>query len=330
MRVLGIESSCDETAAALYDTEAGLRSTVVFTQEALHARYGGVVPELASRAHIEKIAPVVDEALARANASLADVEAVAVTQGPGLVGSLLVGCSYGKALAYSLGVPVVGVNHLEAHLLSIFLEARPAFPFLGLIVSGGHTILHRVEDVGEYKFLGQTRDDAAGEAYDKVAKMMGLGYPGGAVIDRLAKGGDAARIAFPRAKLPGYDFSFSGLKTAVRHFLESPERGSVSDADLAASFQEAVVDALVSKTVAAAEAEGLRTIVVGGGVAANSRLRARLAEACRPLGAEAHFPSLRFCADNAAMIALLGGMLLQRGRRDGLDLNADPNLLIRG
>ncbi|MCA9774692.1 MAG: tRNA (adenosine(37)-N6)-threonylcarbamoyltransferase complex transferase subunit TsaD [Myxococcales bacterium] len=331
MILLAIESSCDETAAAVFERGVGLRSSVVFSQVDLHARFGGVVPELASRAHIEKIVPVVDQALVDAHVTLADVEAVAVTHGPGLVGSLLVGCAYAKSLAFSLDVPLVGVNHIEAHLHSIFLEPDPpAYPYLALLVSGGNTALYRVDGVGDYRFLGQTRDDAVGEAYDKVSKMLGFGYPGGALIDRMAAKGDPARIAFPRAKVAGLDFSYSGLKTAIHRFIESDERGAVSDEDLAASFQEAAVDPLVDKSLAAARAERLRRIVLVGGVAANSRLRAKLAAAAARGGATSHVPALRYCTDNAAMIAYLGDRLLDQGRRDGWDLNVDPNLRISG
>jgi N6-L-threonylcarbamoyladenine synthase len=271
VRVLAIESSCDDTAAAVLDDE-GVRSSIVASQDLVHAPYGGVVPELASRQHVLAIVPVVERALADAGISLDDVEGVAATYGPGLVGSLLVGLQAAKGIAYARALPFIGVNHLEGHLLAILLDGPVTFPYVGLLVSGGHTSLYLVERIGGYRLLGRTRDDAAGEAFDKGAKMLGLGYPGGREIDRLAAEGDRAAVRFPRATLkkPGYDFSFSGLKTSLRQYLTQPQIAPLPD--VCASFQEAIIDMLVAPTLAAARAHGLRTIVVTGGVSANRRL----------------------------------------------------------
>ncbi len=308
MLVLGVETSCDETAAAVVKDGREILSNVVYDQTRLHSQYGGVVPELAGRSHVENIHRVIREALAEADVTGSQLDLVAATQGPGLVCSLLVGINTAKALAFGLGKPLLGVNHLEGHLLAVFLQEQVEFPFLGLIVSGGHTDLYRVDGFGQYRVLGRTRDDAAGECYDKVAKMMGLGYPGGPIIDRLAQAGNPKAFKFPRALLESgsLDFSFSGLKTSVKNFLEKRARGqieNISDADVAASFQEAVVDALVVKLTRACERENLQRVVVSGGVAANSRLRERVQSAARPNAFQAWFPRLEFCTDNAAMIA---------------------------
>ncbi len=308
MLVLGVETSCDETAAAVVKDGREILSNVVYDQTRLHAQYGGVVPELAGRSHVENIHRVIREALAEADVVGSQLDLVAATQGPGLVCSLLVGINTAKALAFGLNKPLLGVNHLEGHLLAVFLQEPVEFPFLGLIVSGGHTDLYRVDGFGRYRVLGRTRDDAAGECYDKVAKMMGLGYPGGPVIDRLAQTGNPEAFKFPRALLePGsLDFSFSGLKTSVKNFLEKRSRGTVeniSDADVAASFQEAVVDALVVKIMRACQQEDLQRVVVSGGVAANSRLRERVQSAAESNSYQSWFPLLEFCTDNAAMIA---------------------------
>jgi N6-L-threonylcarbamoyladenine synthase len=334
MLILGIESSCDDAACAVLETErageARLRASAVANQDEIHRRYGGVVPELASRNHVVTILPVIEDALAAAGCKLRDLDAIAVTRGPGLVGSLLVGLMCAKGLAQSLSIPLVGVNHLEGHLLAPLLEHRLAMPYLALVVSGGHTSLFVVEDFGRYRELGHTRDDAAGEAFDKVAKLMGLGYPGGRAIDELARHGDRKRVRLPRAHLRGapLDFSFSGIKTATAMFLASPAQAGVRAEDLAASFQEAVVDMLIRPTIAAARGLDIGTIVVTGGVAANSRLRAKLAESAAAEGFQVVAPSLKYCTDNAAMIALAGSYRLLRGERDALDLDAAANLAL--
>jgi N6-L-threonylcarbamoyladenine synthase len=327
MRILGIETSCDETAAAVVEDGRRVRSSVVSSQVELHAPYGGVVPELASRAHVELVNAVVDEALIEAGVlGVGELDAVAACHGPGLAGALLVGVSAAKALALATGLPYVQVNHLEAHLYAGWLEEPDLEPPLAvLIVSGGHTLLVVMEDHGRYRMMGQTVDDAAGEAFDKVARFLGLGYPGGPAIDRLAAEGDAGAVAFPRPmRDEGYDFSFSGLKTAVvNHVRKHP---GVATHDVAASFQEAVVDVLTAKLVAAADEAGAPTLVLGGGVAANSRLRARVAEAAETSGRRVFLPPLELCTDNGAMIA---GAAWWRLRADGptpLDAGIAPSL----
>jgi N6-L-threonylcarbamoyladenine synthase len=298
--ILGIETSCDETAAALVTEEGEIRSNVVSSQAELHARYGGVVPEVASRRHLELVSPVVQEALAKADAGLDDVESVAVTQGPGLIGALLVGLSAAKALAWARGLPLVPVDHLHGHVASLYLAPKPVEPpFLCLLASGGHTLLLEVRDHAGYRVLGTSIDDAAGEAFDKGARLLGLGYPGGAAIDRLAQDGDPEAFSFPVARLEGLDFSFSGLKTALLYKVRDlGDEAESRTADLAASYQEAIVRALAEQTARAAEEEGLETIAVVGGVAANSALRAALPGA--------RFAPLALCTDNAAMIASAG------------------------
>jgi N6-L-threonylcarbamoyladenine synthase len=329
LKVLGIETSCDETAAAVVEDGRRALSDVVATQIDIHRRWGGVVPELASRNHVVQVMPVVDEALSRAGVSGADLDAIAVTAGPGLVGALLVGVQVAKALAAAWEKPLVAVNHLEGHLAAPFLlERPPTFPYLGLVVSGGHTSLYAARAFGDYRLLGQTRDDAAGEAFDKGAKLLGLPYPGGVAIDRLAKEGDPAAIRFPKAIVKGsdLDFSFSGLKTALllhvkRHGV--PEGRAL--ADLCASYQEAIVGALVKKAFRAARRLQLPRLVLSGGVAANSRLRAAVvATAAEYEDMEVFLPPPRLCTDNAAMIAVAGTHALLRGERAGADLNADP------
>ena len=298
--ILGIETSCDETAAALVTEDGEIRSSVVSSQAELHARYGGVVPEVASRRHLELVSPVVQEALAEADAGLDDVESVAVTQGPGLIGALLVGLSAAKALAWARGLPLVPVDHLHGHVASLYLAPDPVKPpFLCLLASGGHTLLLEVRDHAGYRVLGTSIDDAAGEAFDKGARLLGLGYPGGAAIDRLAQEGDAEAFSFPVARLDGLDFSFSGLKTALLYTVRDlGDEAESRQADLAASYQQAIVRALVEQTARAAEQEGLETVTVVGGVAANSGLRAALPGA--------RFAPLALCTDNAAMIASAG------------------------
>lgn len=325
-RVLGIETSCDETAAAVVRKGSDVLSTVVSSQVDIHARYGGVVPEVASRAHTELITPVIAQSLVEAGLEHGDVDAIAATMGPGLVGSLLVGVSAAKSLALAWDVPFVGVNHLEAHLYSCFLEEPDLeLPLVMLLVSGGHTMLVLMEGRGQYRLLGQTMDDAAGEAYDKVARYLGLGYPGGPEVDRLAATGNPEAIAFPRPVLNrGYDFSFSGLKTAVVvHVRDNPD---VSEEDVAASFQEAVVDVLLTKARKAAKEYGATGLCLGGGVAANSRLRERALDVCMEDGLRAFLPSRAYCTDNAAMVAAAGWWRLQSDGPSALDTGANPSL----
>jgi N6-L-threonylcarbamoyladenine synthase len=324
--ILGIETSCDETAAAVLNGPRSVLSSVVSSQVDLHARYGGVVPEIASRAHVELLTPVVAQALVEAGVADKQIDAVAATVGPGLVGSLLVGVSAAKALALVWGVPFVGVNHLEAHLYASFLEDPDVeLPVVVLLVSGGHTMLVSMEGHGRYRMLGSTIDDAAGEAFDKVARYLGLGYPGGPVIDRLSMEGDPESIRFPRAMLEqGYDFSFSGLKTAVvNHVRKHPQ---VSTADVAASFQQAVVDVLVAKARRAAAEIGARGMCLGGGVAANSQLRERFLDACMADGLRPFLPSRAMCTDNAAMVAAAAWYRIRSDGPTPLDAGALPNL----
>jgi tRNA N6-adenosine threonylcarbamoyltransferase len=310
MNILGIETSCDETAAAIVKDGTTILASVVSSQIDVHHRYGGVVPELASRKHIEAIVPVIDEAMNKAGLHLEAIDAIAATKGPGLVGALLVGFSFAKSLAYALDIPWVGVNHLEGHINSVFLEDDPpAFPLVALLASGGHTSIYYVTDHITLELMGQTRDDAAGEAFDKVAKMLGLGYPGGGVIDRLAKQGDPARIKFPRSYLDktSFDFSFSGIKTAVsRYAADHREQLEEHIPDIAAGFQEAVMDVLTFKVIQAAVEKGCNRIALVGGVAANSRLRDKLRHDAGRRNMRVHIPSIDLCGDNAAMIAAAG------------------------
>ena len=326
MLILCIESSCDETAAAVIRDGREVLSNIVASQVDVHARYGGVVPELASRKHVEAVSVVINTALEEAGITLGEIEGIGVTRGPGLVGALLVGLSVAKAMAWALDIPLAAVHHMEGHILAPFLEDPPAFPFLALAVSGGHTHLYRVDGIGNYRIVGQTLDDAAGEAYDKVAKLLGLGYPGGALIDKLAGQGNREAIAFPRPMLhkPNFNFSFSGLKTAVMQHVESvnhciDERHMT---DIAASFQEAMVEVLTLKTLRAATQEGLGQIVVAGGVACNSGLRQRFHELAGAQGAQIYFQSPSLCGDNAAMLGVPADYYLENGQHADNEVNA--------
>lgn len=324
--ILGIETSCDETAAAVVSRATDVRSSIVSSQVEIHARYGGVVPEVASRAHVETIMPVVEEAIAESGLSSAGIDAVAATHGPGLVGALLVGVSAAKAMALVWDVPFVAVNHLEAHLYAAFLEEPDLeMPLVIVLVSGGHTMLILMEDHLHYRVLGATVDDAAGEAFDKVARYLELGYPGGPVIDRLSADGDPEAIAFPRAMAnDGWNFSFSGVKTSVvNHVRKNPD---VAVADVAASFQEAVADVLVAKARRAAREFGAKGLCLAGGVAANSRLREKMADAAQADGLRAFLPSRAMCTDNAAMVAAAGWWRLRADGPSALSVGADPSL----
>lgn len=331
MKILAIESSCDETAAAVVENGRTVLSNVISSQIDIHTLYGGVVPEIASRKHMERINYVVDQALSEAGMKLKDMDAVAVTYGPGLVGALLVGVAHAKALAYAAGLPLIGIHHIEGHISANYIE-NPKLepPFLCLVVSGGHTHLVRVADYGVYEILGKTHDDAAGEAFDKVARAIGLGYPGGPKIDRLSKEGNPHAIDFPRGQIADspYDFSFSGVKSAVLNYLnQSAMQGTeINAADVAASFQQSVVDVLVEKTMAAVKNSGMEKLALAGGVASNSAIRAGMQEACQKAGAELFCPSPVLCTDNAAMIGAAAYYEFQKGVRHGLDLNAVPNL----
>jgi N6-L-threonylcarbamoyladenine synthase len=328
MLVLAIESSCDETAAAVVRDGREVLSSVIASQVNDHAVFGGVVPEIASRKHLEAIVPVIDAALRGAGVTLSDIGGIAVTQGPGLAGALLVGIATAKSLAYVRRIPIVGVNHIEGHLLASFLERPVAFPFVALAVSGGHTHLYRVDGIGRYTTLGQTLDDAAGEAFDKVAKLLELSYPGGVVIDRLAVAGDPEAIRFPRplSHDGSFNFSFSGLKTAVLTYLKKhPDAGQGQPLnDLCASFQAAVCDVLVRKTAAVVDATGLKRVVVAGGVACNSGLRREMKRLARERGLELHIPAPVLCSDNAAMIAVPGDYYLENGIGSGFGFDAMP------
>ncbi len=329
MLLLCLESSCDETAAAVVRDGQRVLSNIIASQVDLHAVYGGVVPELASRRHLEVINSLVEEALTKAGIIQEDLQGVVVTRGPGLVGALLVGLSFAKAYAYALNVPLIGVHHIEGHIQAIQLEEKVEYPFLALAVSGGHTHLYRVDGIGRYHLLGRTVDDAAGEAFDKVAKMLGLGYPGGPVIDKMAAAGDDGGIIFPRPMLKknNFDFSFSGMKTAVLNYLHRLEEplDETKSGQIACAFQTAVVDVLTQKTMRAAESENLNRIVVAGGVACNSGLRKRFAELADANGIQVFFPTPILCADNAAMLAVAGDYYLSLGLSSGLDLNAVSN-----
>ena len=327
MLVLGLETSCDETAAAVLKDGDTLLSNVIHEQIGIHSKYGGIVPELAGRSHIDRVHRVIEEAVQKAGTQLRDLDLIAVTMGPGLIGSLLVGLNTAKGLSYGLNTPMIGVNHLEGHLLAIFLQKKMQFPFIALIVSGGHTDMYRAYDFGRYKLLGRTRDDAAGESFDKVGKMLGLPYPGGPAIEKLAQNGNGKAHKFPRAYLEkgSLDFSFSGLKTSVRTFLKQREqdnRITLTDEDISAGFQDAVIDVLVDKLISACKKEKISRIVVTGGVAANGALREAVRNTAQSYGFEASFPDQIFCTDNAAMIACAGYHKFVRDKNLSADLKA--------
>ncbi|KGQ35885.1 tRNA (adenosine(37)-N6)-threonylcarbamoyltransferase complex transferase subunit TsaD [Gallibacterium genomosp. 1] len=327
MKVLGIESSCDETGVAIYDEEKGLIANQLYTQISLHADYGGVVPELASRDHIRKTAPLIQAALQEANLQPEDIDGVAYTTGPGLAGALLVGAMIARSLAYAWNVPALGVHHMEGHLLAPMLEERvPDFPFLALLVSGGHTQLIQVNGIGDYQLLGESIDDAAGEAFDKTAKLLGLDYPGGAALSRLAEQGNPNRFIFPRPMTdrPGLDFSFSGLKTFAANTVAQYPQDQQTRCDIAYAFQAAVVDTLAIKCQRALTQTGLKRLVIAGGVSANKQLRQRLAELMEKLGGEVFYPAPQFCTDNGAMIAYAGFLRLKAGEQTGLAVEVRP------
>lgn len=331
INILAIESSCDETAAAVVKNGREVLSNVIYSQIALHTEYGGVVPEIASRKHIEKINQVIEQALTDAGKKLDDMDAIAVTYGPGLVGALLVGVSAAKAISFASGIPLVGVHHIEGHISANYIENKELEPpFICLVVSGGHSHLVVVKDYGEYEIIGRTRDDAAGEAFDKVARAIGLGYPGGPKIDQVSRQGNQDAIHFPRAKVGGaeYDFSFSGLKSAVLNYLNSCQmKGEeINVPDVAASFQKAVVDVLVEHSMDAVEKYHYKKFAIAGGVASNSSLRKTFEEVCQKKGIEFYHPSPVYCTDNAAMIGAAAYYEFQKGVRHGFDLNAVPNL----
>jgi N6-L-threonylcarbamoyladenine synthase len=334
MLVLGLETSCDDTAAAVLQDGKKLLSNIINDQTSIHSKYGGIVPELAGRSHIDQVHKVIGCALISAQVKLKDIDLLAVTVGPGLIGSLLVGLNAAKGICYGLDTPLVGVNHLEGHLLAIFLQKQIEFPFISLVVSGGHTDLYRVNNFGQYQLLGRTRDDAAGESFDKVAKMLGHKYPGGPKIEKMAIEGNAKAHKFPRSYLEkaSLDFSFSGLKTSVKNYIDKMQKSNgLSDGDIAAGFQEAVVEVLSKKIIMACEQERLSRVVVTGGVAANGALRKAVASACSDSGYESWFPDPVFCTDNAAMIACAGYHKYKNSldsKADLLNMDATANLLL--
>ncbi|MGB3726640.1 MAG: tRNA (adenosine(37)-N6)-threonylcarbamoyltransferase complex transferase subunit TsaD [Glaciecola sp.] len=327
MKVLGIETSCDETGVAIYDSQQGLLAHQLYSQVKLHADYGGVVPELASRDHVRKIVPLVQASLAEAKLSATDIDGIAYTRGPGLIGALLVGSSMARALAYAWQVPAIGVHHMEGHLLAPMLdEPAPEFPFVALLVSGGHSMLVNVQGIGRYEVLGESVDDAAGEAFDKTAKLLGLDYPGGPLLAKLAEQGEAGHYKFPRPMTdrPGLDMSFSGLKTFVANTIRSEATDTQTQANIAYAFQEAVVDTLLIKCRRALKQTGLKRIVMAGGVAANKMLRSKFAEASEKDGFSVYYPSFEYCTDNGAMIAYAGCQRLCKGETTDLDAKSLP------
>lgn len=327
MQVLGIETSCDETGIAVYDSNCGLLSHAIYSQTAIHASFGGVVPELASRDHVRKAIPLIEEVLHKASLRMQDVNGIAYTKGPGLAGALLIGAMLGRTLGFAWNIPTVGVHHLEGHLLAPFLEPNPPqFPFLALLVSGGHTELVKVEGIGNYQIIGDTLDDAAGEAFDKIGKLLGLGYPGGALLAKLAEQGDPSRFHFPRPMVdrPGLDFSFSGLKTFALHTFLAHGKDDQDKADIARAFQEAIVDTLTIKCKRALKETKLERLVVAGGVGANLALRNALHEMCKKHKIHLYFPRLEFCTDNGAMIAYVGCQRLLAGEKDDLSVEIFP------
>ncbi len=333
MITLGIETSCDETAIAVVEDGFTVRANLIAAQEHLHERFGGVVPEVAARAHVEALNPLLEEAMVVAGIGFSDLDGVAVTVGPGLVGALLTGMAAAKAVSLATGAPLIGINHLEGHVWANFIaHGPPAPPYVALIVSGGHTMLVHMPDVHHHVLLGQTLDDAAGEAFDKVARLIGLGFPGGPALDRMAQDGDPHAIAFPRSmeRSGDFDFSMSGLKTAVLRYVRQEQAAGrdLNLPDIAASFQEAIVDVQVRKTLAAAKETGVGTVLLGGGVVANTRLRERIEAEGTAAGLQVLFPPLELCTDNGAMIACVGAARLARGERTPLDTAADPNLLL--
>lgn len=324
MKVLGIESSCDETGIAIYDSEKGLLAHALHSQVALHAEYGGVVPELASRDHVRYLIPLLDKAFEQAGIAKNDIDGIAYTAGPGLMGALMVGASAGRSLAYALGVPAVAVHHMEGHLLAPMLEDNPPeFPFVALLVSGGHTLLARVDGIGQYKILGESLDDAAGEAFDKTAKMLGLSYPGGPILAALAEKGRQGAYKFPRPMIdrPGLEFSFSGLKTFALNTMQNSDGSEQAKADIALAFEEAVVDTLKIKSRRALKETGIKRLVIAGGVGANKRLRNELAKLMQEEAGEVYYPRIEFCTDNGAMIAMAGCLRLQAGQTEDLAIN---------
>lgn len=323
MRVLAIETSCDETGIAIYDSQKGIIANALYSQITIHAEYGGIVPELASRDHIRKITPLLRQALTEATCRLAEIDGIAYTAGPGLVGALLVGASFGRALGWALNVPTIAVHHMEGHLLAPLLEKpAPQFPFIALLVSGGHTLLIHVSDIGQYEILGESIDDAIGEAFDKTAKLLGIPYPGGAELERLARKGNPKRFHFPRPMTdrPGLDFSFSGLKTYAMNVLKKEDVSEETRSDVARAFQDAVIDTISIKCRRAFKETGLSRLVVSGGVSANQFLRAHLHKVCKQLEALVYYPRLEYCTDNGAMIAFAGYQRLKQGLHDDLSI----------
>src|SRR5262245_51182249 len=331
MRVLGIETSCDETGIAIYDSDRGLLAHTIYSQTDIHAEWGGVVPELASRDHVRKTLPMIKEVMDKTDLTGQDIDGIAYTKGPGLVGALLIGAMLGRTLGFAWGIPTIGVHHLEGHLLAPFLEpSPPSFPFLALLVSGGHTELVKVDGFGNYKIIGDTLDDAAGEAFDKTAKLVGLGYPGGAALAKMAERGDPKRFHFPRPMVnkPGLDFSFSGLKTFALHTVEAHDQDDQTKADIARAFEDAVVETLTIKCRRALQETGFQTLVIAGGVGANKALRHALHEMCKKREVSLSFPRLEFCTDNGAMIAYVGCQRLMAGEQEDLSVELHPRLAL--